>query len=357
MRFRPLSLALLLVSPVLQANTENKNWIDALEARFGTQDLAAYCCIDGWSKPEDPQLNDRLNCAQPNRKHWGSVSIQKYLYICYDSLVPGLPPINTLILQSGEKISINTTDIETRIKTLNPHVARDDLDEAAYLSCAHALSDENKYQQQIKPKTPQKFSRVAYNRSIFLELNNCVPRTKIFEDYQRRLEAERLKNDGKREEAFKKFQEGCDKNDAESCYVAGISVPMYGEENDVLRLKILKKACALKFPNSCETLENWEGSIQKYRRDKARLSKSCDRGRDSDCVALIKLLSNRSRRMNIPEAKRVASKKCDQNKASFCWSLAEIELSEGRKAGEIKSLIEKACKGGIQTACQELGRL
>lgn len=288
--------------------------IDELELRFKGQMVEAYCCTKGWSYPRDPRLNEIYNCKKKDvEKRFSKASIEDYLVFCSQRPpevigMPTIPDIDTLILRGGEQITIRRSDILDRIEKMNPYLGVRWLGYAVKISCAHAQSkgpySNHKVQQQYE--------------ALFLEINKCVPRTKIFEEYALRTEATQLYEMGKRDEAVALYKKGCDKGDFEACYQGALGVSMFGEKESALRLELLSRACKHKVPNSCETYDAWAPEFKKYQKDKSQFSRECRKGSDEACLSLITLLSHGTRRMNPAEAKQIATKQCEQGKAKFC---------------------------------------
>ncbi len=256
--------AKLAVLPPAKAPHDTKD-LDSLMQKWGDSEFNYRCCWSGWKRVSSrPTYLEEFSCEKSPKEQWSKGSITGALKFCFgrNSVLKNRTRVNeidTIILESGEKIPLAMNDLIAKLEKLNPHITSIyDNSRLLFLSCHEALQT---------PKT-QEPRTIKKNRDLFLEINSCVPRTKIYENYVGLQKAKELANKYETEKAIEAFSALCDNGEPEACYRAAFQVRAAGTDKLPQMVAFLKKGCDLGDKNVCDTHELWEIELAKYLKNK-----------------------------------------------------------------------------------------
>lgn len=343
------------LAPAVVAVAESPNSLGALEQlekKWIGKELEFRCCASTCCAKNMNGDVKRYTCDIRPDTTFAKGSLGFALSNCYRGTnhnryaFEKISDFDTLVLRNGERISFKMTEVEARLKTANPNLPNlADNTYFAFFNCEHAMA---------KPFQPDQ-ARMKKERSIFLEVNKCVPRTKIYDNFLLMDRADKVGWAGNHEEALAIYQKLCDDNDADACYRGGLSVGAFGEDNAELRVKLLKRGCDLGFSHSCDTWELWDEDFIKYTKKKAAMVKACDTGGDDACMTLVRFYGS-GQQHNMSEAKRIGAQKCAAKKIPFCTELGTLEYGLLKNHAEARKIWSQACAGGDREACDLIKR-
>ena len=291
---------------------------EELQALFAGKQIRATCCEQNYcgNTPHSPHRSCERDPGRPlepipfEPMLMDCISRDNYLRKAQTEYTPPLGGgyIDTIVFDSGEKLHFNTKEAESKILALNPQVRTTfwDQEKKIFLNCQHAQN----------PLPLSSYNLFERARKMFLEINNCVPRGRYYEFFLIEEELERLDRSGTEEQKFLKAMEGCDKGDAQLCFVAGHNIPLVGEKSLERKLDILGRACKMKYRNACDTQGVWQEYYNGYKSKTPLLSKKCENNDIPACKELEK--TYRLMKMNLPAARKVADKLCEASLKQYC---------------------------------------
>ncbi|MCH9688824.1 MAG: hypothetical protein K0V04_45750 [Deltaproteobacteria bacterium] len=184
-------------------------------------------------------------------------------------------------------------------------------------------------------------------------------------------------------QARTQFTTACEADDAEACVMAGMSydwllarvdialelptaegvkwnghktgIAVESMEDEPLRARQLyARGCALGDAQGCELFAFMETVGSKLRAEGA--AQACAAGRPTGCAIAMQTVHLRVDDPMMDQAKPVLSAACDEGDWASCNNLAVIAQLRGETASA-RADFERACEGGVKTACTNLERV
>jgi hypothetical protein len=286
---------------------------EELQKLFAGKQIQAKCCEQNCCEKSENADRRRISCSIDPKNPLPTVSFESFLIACVSTDIyfrkglPTNPYVDTILTSTGEKFHFSTQEAEAKILALNPQASRFRDDEnVIFLNCQHAESLKGKHNDVMWERS----------RQMFLEINNCAPRGKAYEAFVIEKEVYQLSKERNDDASRLKAMEGCDKGDAQLCYIAGTKIPMKGEEGFEKIIQTFGRACRLKHRQACDTEEVWASHYNKYKTKKAQLGKKCKKNDLEACKELVHVY--RMQQMNLPAAAEVSKKLCKANLKDYC---------------------------------------